>query len=110
MGPQYEEQIAHVDEAGAAFLSSWVHMLAMEESNLAAKRAELWQLPGEAFLPLIGSTVGAPAALISHALSRKHACMHLLGLEARNSLWQLSRKATLTCAGAASTVSAVQGK
>lgn len=46
MGHHFQEHTQHLDAAGAAFLRTWVHLLAMEERDLGHKRAELWQLPG----------------------------------------------------------------
>ena len=51
MGAAFEAEAAHLKPAHCEFLAHWMGLLALEESGVAFKRAEIWQMAGGAPAP-----------------------------------------------------------
>ena len=47
MGEVFQERTGHLSAQHAAFFAHWYHLMALEESGLTQKRAEIWSMTGE---------------------------------------------------------------
>jgi hypothetical protein len=48
MGAAFDEETGHLQPSHCAFLKQWMALVDMEESGLLDRRAEIWNMPGEA--------------------------------------------------------------
>lgn len=46
MGEVFRERTGHLSAQHAAFFAHWYHLVALEESGLTQKRAEIWSMTG----------------------------------------------------------------
>ena len=46
MGEVFQERTGHLSAQHAAFFAHWYNLVALEESGLTQKRAEIWSLTG----------------------------------------------------------------